>query len=307
MKTIPKIGVAVLLIALAYSCKQGEAPAEETATTEAAAVASADESSEAKFVTNASKTKVPERKLIRTADIKFKVKDVAQSTYAIESTVNRYGGLITNNNLQSHVLETKQTKVSSDSLRKTSRYLVENNLTLRIPNRSLDTVVKAIAKEIQYLDYRVIKADDVALQMLANQLTQQRNANHNNRLANSIDHKGRKLSQITDAEGNLLGKNEDSDQAAIQNLSLQDQVNFSTITLAMYQNESVRSEMVAIASTGGDYGNFGLEIWDGLKNGWFILERLIAFVVQLWSVVLIAGIGIFFFRRYLNKKKPAIF
>lgn len=306
MKTISKIGAAVLLIALAISCKQFDESSENASATEESVYASGG-SSEAKVVTDSSKTKVPQRKLVRTADIKFEVKDVAQSTYAIESTVNRYGGLITNNNLQSHVLETNETKISSDSLRKTSRYLVENNLTLRIPNRSLDTVIRAIAKEVQYLDYRVIKADDVALQMLSNQLAQQRNAGHNTRLANSIDTKGRKLNQITDAENNLLGKNEASDHAAVQNLSLQDQVNFSTITLAMYQNESVRSEMVAIANTGGDYGNFGLEIWDGIKNGWFILERLIAFVVQLWSVVLIAGIGIFFFRRYLNKKKPAIF
>jgi len=103
-----------------------------------------------------------------------------------------------------------------------------------------------------------------------------------------------------------LGKNENSDQATIQNLALQDQVNYSTITLAMYQNETLRSELVAIAKTSGDYGNFGLEIWDGLKNGWIILERIIAFVVQLWSVFLIGGILLFVFRRYLRKKPIAV-
>ena len=304
MKTI-KIGVAVLLVALAFSCKQGEAPAEAAPAREEVAFA-ASESGESKIAGNTLKDSIPERKLVRTADIKFKAKNVAQSTYAIESTVNRYGGLITNNNLQSHMSETSRTKVSRDSLLETSKYVVENNMTLRIPNRSLDTVVKAIAKEIQYLNYRVIKADDVALQMLSNQLAQQRNANHNNRLAHSIDQKGKKLNQITDAENNLLGKNEESDHAAIQNLSLQDQVNFSTITLAMYQNETVHSEMVAIGKTPGDYGNFGLEIWDGIKNGWFILERMIAFVVQLWSVVLMGGIAFFVFRRYLRKKPISI-
>lgn len=299
MKTI-KIGVAVLLVALALSCKQGDYHSEEAAASEEAV--SASESGESKTVENLSKNKVPERKLVRTADIKFKVKNVAQSTYAIENAVNRYGGLIVNNNLQSHISQTNRTKVSRDSILETSKYIVENNITLRIPNRSLDTVVKAIAKEIQYLDYRVIKADDVALQMLSNQLAQQRNTTHNTRLANSIDQKGKKLNQITDAEENLLGKNENSDNAAIQNLSLQDQVNFSTITLAMYQNETMRSELVAIGKTPGDYGNFGLEIWDGIKNGWFILERLIAFVVQLWSLFVIGGIAIFVFRRYLKKK-----
>lgn len=296
MKTI-SIGVAVLLAAIALSCKQAEAPAEENALAQEAPALE-------KSAVTIDKAKVPQRKLIRTADIKFKVKNVAQSTYAIESAVNRYGGLITNNNLQSHITEKTRTKVSVDSLMETTKYSFDNNITLRIPNRSLDTVVKTIAKEIDYLDYRVIKADDVALKMLANQMTQHRNANHNQRMAVNIDSKGKKLNQISDAENDLLGRNADIDHAAIENLSLQDQVNFSTITLALYQNESVRSELVAIGKTPGDYGNFGLEIWNGIKNGWFILERIIAFVVQLWSVFLIVGIAVFFIRKHLNRKKP---
>jgi len=186
MKTI-KIGVATLLVGFAFSCKQGNYPNENALAAEAGI--STSESGESKFVENLPKNKIPDRKLVRTADIKFKVKNVAHSTYAIENTINRYGGLITNNNLQSRISETNRTKVSRDSLLETSKYVVENNLTLRIPNRSLDTVVRAIAKEIQYLDYRVIKADDVALQMLSNQLAQQRNAGHNARLSNSVDQK----------------------------------------------------------------------------------------------------------------------
>lgn len=302
MKTIPKIGAALLLVALAFSCKQAEATAEESPATEAANDAAATQ----EIAPNASKTKVPDRKLVRTADIKFKVKDVAQSTYAIESAVNRFGGLIVSNNLQSQVGSRTRTKISRDSIVETTRYTVENNLTLRIPNSALDTVVKAVAKEVDYLDYRVFKADDVALRMLSNQLAQQRNDKHNGRLSKGID-KGKKLNQITVAEDNLLGKDEQSDQAAIENLSLQDQVNYSTVTLALYQNESMKHEMLAIEKTAGDYGNFGLEIWDGIKTGWYILERIIAFVVQLWSVILIGGIVVFLFRKYLNKKKPAIF
>ncbi|SCX85160.1 DUF4349 domain-containing protein [Flavobacterium caeni] len=304
MKTI-KIGLAVALLALATACKYGD-ESSENAPADQSETKAMGESGSVEMAGNASKTNIPERKLVRTADIKFKVKDVAKSTYAIESTVNRYGGLITNNNLQSHISEVSRTKVSRDSLRETTQYVVENNLTLRVPNRALDTVVKAIAHEIQYLDYRVIKADDVALQMLANQLAQQRNAKHNARLADGVDRVGKKLNQVADAENNLLGKDEQSDNAAIQNLSLQDQVNFSTITLAMYQNESVRSELVAIAKTPGDYSSFGLEIWDGVKNGWFILERIIAFFVQLWSLFLIGGIAVFVFRRYLRKKPISI-
>ena len=69
MKTISKIGVAVLFVALAFSCKQAEA---ENAANEAPVT---EESAAAKTADAAmSEQKNPKRKLIRTADIKFKVK-----------------------------------------------------------------------------------------------------------------------------------------------------------------------------------------------------------------------------------------
>lgn len=296
MKIMPFLALGALL-ALSLSCKQAEAPQEETAAAESGVSQS--------VPATASKTQLPPRKLIRTADIKFKVKDVAQSTYAIENAVTSHGGLVVSNNLQSTVSQKNRTKISRDSIRETTHFAVENNLTLRIPNAKLDTVIKSITREIQYLDYRVLKADDVALKMLSNQLAQQRNDAHHTRLASGIDQKGRKLDQITGAEDHLLGKDEQSDNAAIENLSLQDQVNYSTVTLALYQNEVLRSEMLAIDQSAGGYGNFGLELWDNAKEGWFILERLIAFVVQLWSVILLGVLAFWIYRRYVMRKTIA--
>ncbi|HMI06207.1 MAG TPA: DUF4349 domain-containing protein [Flavobacterium sp.] len=307
MKTIPKAGLAVFVIALAFSCKQAQTPQEESVATEEVAAeskATASDSVSTIISSNAAVAdKDPKRKFVRTADIKFKVKNVAKSTYAIENTVTKFGGIVTNTNLQSHIDGKHSTIVSQDSTLETTKYTVENNITIRIPNTRLDTVIKTIRCEVDFLDYRVIKADDVALKMLSNQLAQSRTTNHTKRLENDIDRKGKKLIDINDAENNILDKQEQKDNAAIENLSLRDQVNFSTITLALYQNESVKQELVAIEKNPESYGNFGLEILDGLKTGWFILERIIAYVVQFWSLFLLAFLGIFIYRK-LRKQKP---
>lgn len=306
MKTIPKLGVAVFVIALAFSCKQAGTTDEAVATEESAAESKITDSVSTIISSNAAvANKDPKRKFVRTADIKFKVKNVAQSTYAIENTVNKFGGIVIHTNLQSHIDEKTSTKISQDSTLETTKYTVENNLTLRVPNTQLDTVMKSLAKEVDYLDFRVIKADDVALKLLSNQLAQNRTANHTKRLENDVDAKGKKLVDINEVENNILDKQEQTDNAAIENLSLQDKVRYSTVTLALYQKESVKQEVVAIVKTAGDYDHFGLEIVDGLKTGWYILERIIAFFVQLWSLILLALIGIFIFRRYLKKQKPA--
>ncbi|MBP1616844.1 MAG: hypothetical protein H6Q14_671 [Bacteroidetes bacterium] len=91
-----------------------------------------------------------------------------------------------------------------------------------------------------YLDYRIIKADNVALQIQANSLIFKRTEEHQKRLTSAIDKKGRKLDETTDAEENLLNKQQDADNAIITNLSLEDQLNYSTITLMIYQKQGVQ-------------------------------------------------------------------
>ena len=303
MKTTFVFGVAAFFAVLVISCKQGESPQEEAVLSEKT---SADESMKNVLSSNAAvQNPDDKRKFVRTADIKFKVRNVAQSTYKIENAVGKFGGIVTNTDLQSQIEDRSQMKVSADSTLQTTKYSVRNNITLRIPNTKLDTVIKSIAKEIDYLDLRVIKADDVSLQLLAADLSQQRFSDHTKRLQNDIDQKGKKLNDISNAENEVLNKKEQSDNARIQNLSMQDQIKYSTITLAIYQNETIKSELVAIEKNNKAYGNFGLEIMDGLKTGWYILASMVAFIVPLWSLVLLALLSIFIYRKFLRNAKPA--
>ncbi len=296
MKTLPKFGIALLVAIAVYSCKKSEeSPSEDSGNSETA--------SENVISSSAAvEPKNSNRKFIRTADIKFKVKNTAQSTYAIENTVNRFGGFVTYTNLQSSVSEKSETKISQDSTLETTRYTVENNITIRVPNTKLDTVIKSIAKQIDFLDFRVIKADDVSLKMLANQMAQNRGDENENRLTKAIDGKGKKLNQIIDAEENLATKKEQNDNSKLDNLSLKDQVNFSTLTLQIYQREAIKQEMVANGKSINAYRpHIGLQVLDSLKTGWFMVEGIIAFIVQLWGLLLIAVLAWLGYRKFLKK------
>lgn len=298
MKTIAKLGLTLSVITvLLFSCKQqSEEKSEEIAATDAnAAVVSSSAAVE---------NKNSNRKFIRTADIKFKVKNVPQATYAIENTTNKFGGFVTYTNLQSTVSEKTETKISQDSTLETTKYNVENNITIRVPNTQLDTVIKTIAKQIDFLDFRVIKADDVSLQMLANKMSQKRGASHEQRIQNAIDTKGKKLNSIIDAEDTLNSNKEQSDNNKLENLSLQDQVNFSTLTLQIYQREAIKHELIGNDKSINEYRpHIGLQILDGLKTGWYMLEAIIAFIVQLWALALIGIVGYFIIKRIQKNKK----
>ena len=244
------------------------------------------------------------RKFIRSADLKFSVKNVAKSTYLIEDATSKFGGFVTFTKLESTISNEERTKISPDSTLITTKYIVENNITIRVPNTSLDTVLKTIAKQVYFLNHRVIKADDVSLQMLSNEMMQKRSTSSEKRLENAIDSKGKKLNDLTDAEEKLDNKKEQNDASKIQNLSLNDQVNFSTITLNIYQDESISQEMVANEKSINSYRpNIGLQLLDSLKTGWFMLENIISFIVLIWPLLLFGFLGYFGYKKLKSKKE----
>lgn len=296
MKKNTKIVWALLCVGVVISCKNASS-LEDAAVESASAVAT--DSTNVVSSSAAVEPKNSNRKFVRTADIKFKVKNVAKSTGIIEDATTKFGGFVTYTNLQSQISDEDKTKVSPDSTLVTTKYTVENNMTIRVPNTKLDTVIKTISHQIGFLNYRVIKADDVTLQMLSNKMAQKRSATTEKRIANDIDSKGKKLNQVIDAEENLATKKEENDNKTIENLSLNDQVNFSTLTLQIYQNESVKQEMIANEKSINAYRpHIGLQIWDSLKTGWFILENIISFIVVLWPFAIIGLLSWFGYKKY---------
>jgi hypothetical protein len=299
MKTIAKLGLTTLVITvLLFSCKK----ADSTATAD---IADAQITADSTAVSSSAavEKKDSKQKFIRTADIKFKVKNVVKSTYAIENAVHKFGGFVTYTNLQSTINDQIKTKISQDSTLETTKYTVENNITIRVPNTQLDTVIKSIAKQIDFLDFRVIKADDVSLKLLANQLSQKRSATNEKRLEKAIDAKGKKINDIMEAESTLASQKEENDTTVINTLSLQDQVNFSTVTLQLYQNETIKQEITASEKDSNAYKpNLGLQILDSLKNGWYIIEAIFVFLLNLWPFILIGLGGYFIYNKYGKKQ-----
>jgi len=243
-------------------------------------------------------------KFIRTAELKFKVKSVIKSTYNIEDITNRQGGFVTYTNLTSNIDKVTKIAVSADSSLETTYYTVSNSITLRVPNTKLDTTLKEISKNIEYLDYRIIKADDVALQILSNNLTQKRSAKNEQRLTNAIDNRVKKLNETTVAEEVLLSKQEQADNAKVSNLSLMDQINFSTINLYIYQRQTIKRELISNDKNIDEYKpDFGSKIIEALKFGLDILEAFLVFLIKLWGLFLLGILAFILYRKFGHKLK----
>lgn len=295
---LQKLFYVVLLSASIFSCSQNRN--QEEAMSESAEASSQD----AKMVSSSAAVvdKNSNRKFVRTADLRFKVKNVAQSTYSIENTVSKFGGFVTSTELKSNIVDVSTAKKSSDSIVETTRFIVENNMVIRVPNTLLDSTLKTIAKQIDYLDYRIIKADDVSLALLANDLSQRRNQQNQARVEEAIQNRGKKLGETVDAEDRVYDSQTQADEARISNLSLKDQVNFSTVSLSLYQKEAIKRETLANSKSDEFRTNIGVRLIDGLKTGWHILEEIIVFIVHLWAFILIGFLGWFIYKKTRKNK-----
>lgn len=304
MKTNTKTIIALLSLSLVISCKNSEAEKAVSSVESANNETKADSSSisdESAATSVAVENQKNNRKFVRTADVRFKVKNVVESTTKIEDATTKLGGFVTYTDLESHINRVEKTKVSQDSTLETTRFTVDNSITIRVPNTHLDTILKIISQEVNFLNHRKISANDVTLQMLSNQLAQKRNSITQKRVAKAIDEKGKKLNQVIDAEDKLASQKEQNDTTLLQNLALEDQVSFSTISLDIYQEETVKQEMIVNEMSENEYRpNIGIQLWDGFKSGWFMLEKIVSFVVVLWPFILIGTLSWLGYKKYLK-------
>jgi hypothetical protein len=228
------------------------------------------------------------RTFLRTADLSFKVKDVKTATFDIERIVNEHRGYVTSSVLESDVSYKTSTRVSKDSMLDIINYKVHNNIVLRIPNTELDKTLTEISALIDYLDYRKIKAEDVTKNFQAAKLSENRFINHKKRVEKTIDVKGKKLDQMTEAENDLLVKQELADNSKINTMELAHDVSYSTVSINIYQKETTKKETYAYTMPVEPYTpNFGSKFLTSLSDGASIFGEIILFFVKLWPIALL--------------------
>lgn len=276
----------VLFIAIIFSCNQAGKQAEEQAAAPEAAMT--DSAGLPYLASTASQISSSDsgKRFIRKADLRFRVQDVARSTYAIEDAVKHMGGYVAYTNLAGTKESVDETPVSKDSSLETTYYTVINSLTVRVPNQNLDTLLKEIAREVDFLDAREIQADDVTLQYASYLKAADRQRRSATRLKQAIDKRHGKLSEVEEAEDNLEAKEERTDESVLSRLRLDDNVSLSTVKIDIYQRQSVQRVLLATPPVVKPYKpGFWTRMGDSFLSGFEVLQEICLFLTRIWGVV----------------------
>jgi len=240
----------------------------------------------------------PEKKFIKTAETKFLVGNVRKASDKIEDMAAKYSGYLTFSQLQNAENFESRINISKDSILVCRQITVENHIELRIPNEHIDSMVRELNKLILFLDYRIVKLDEVTFNILANQKATQRLAEYDSRQKKHIDTKPSKLKETTNAEENLLTAQMAADKLSVENLQIADKVKYCNLTIDIYQKPFNYRQV--IASNNVDSYRPGLfhRILDALNDGWIVLEYIIVFLFEIWWLSLIAIIVFIAFRMF---------
>lgn len=287
--TYIKLSLSAVILSGIYSCKKGEVSAndlEAYSTTNSATAIVSDS------ISSVADMKVKDKQFIKTADVNMEVKDVYNATVSIEKSVQELGGFVTNSNLHSNVVSEDTYNTSSEEAVLVRKYQTENTMQVRIPTENLGEFLTAINNNKLFLNSRTINAEDVTTNIRYSELEGKRNQKTSEGISRLKANKD-KVTMDDDnmAEGNLQ---------KLANMNISDHLKYSTIDIYI-KEPKLRIAEIAITNTSSIDNkyryNFLYDAKDGFVYGFYLIQRIIVVLINIWPLLLIAGGLIYFLRK----------
>jgi histidinol phosphatase-like enzyme len=222
-------------------------------------------------------------KIIKTADMRFRVKDVQQTKELLSATIKAQGGTVAEFSI-------------TDSLKEITSYRKEGLLVAKVPSEKLDEFTNIVAKMAVFVDSQSMKMDDQSMAYLANKLKTQNRSEALKTINQTAKRKGNNV------ETSLYIKDDYVDKK-IENMNIDSRVKLSTITLNFYQDNTVKTLIVGNDNLYDYRPGFFQRLGLNLIDGWVYFKEFILAISNLW-MLLVFGLGVFFgIRYYLRNRK----
>lgn len=284
---------AVLLLGI-YSCKKGE-----VATTDLDAYATSDTTVTvvSDSISSVASMKVKDKQFIKTGDVSMEVKDVYNATIAIEKSVQELGGFVTNSNLQSNVVSESTYNTSNEEAMLVKKYQTENTMQVRIPTEKLGDLLTAINANKLFLNSRSINAEDVTANIKYSELEGKRNQKTAENISKLKTNKDKvTLDNENMSEGNLQ---------KLQSMNMTDDLKYSTVDIYIKEPQLRIAEIAVTNTTSIDNKykyNFIYDAKDGFIYGFYLIQRIIVALINIWPILLIAAALIYFLKKRKTSK-----
>ena len=235
-----------------------------------------------------------EPKLVKTAGINFKVKNVQQSSEKITSLTNQYKGMVMSHSVNSNINSTSDKRVSEDSVMRISAFYTSAQMTVKVPSVKLDEYLDSVAKQGVYVSTRSMDIEDKSLDYLSAKMKL-------NSRKDMVDQQKKGKIVIKDPSA-VLNLRDDLVDEQIYNRKIDDAVKYSVVNLSFYQSNTIFKEIIANDDPSSYNLPFFKRVGLALSNGWYIFKEAILVVANVW-VFLLAGVILWQIIIYYRRKR----
>ncbi|MDB4922337.1 DUF4349 domain-containing protein [Mucilaginibacter sp.] len=236
-------------------------------------------------------------KLVKTADMRFKVKNVQQTSEHITALTTSYHGLVLHHQVGSSELRSMDVRRGDDSVTRVTAFNTTADITVKVPTDKLEGFMNEVERMGIYINNRQLDISDKSLDYLAARLKLQSRKE-------LVSQQKRGKIVIKNPANVLLLKDDMVDQQ-IGNSQIDDEVKNSIVTLSFYQSNTIYKEIIANDDPTAYNLPFFKRLVSAIENGWSIFEELLLGLANLW-VLIIAGLGVWVVIRYYKNKRPVL-
>jgi uncharacterized cupredoxin-like copper-binding protein len=217
-------------------------------------------------------------KLVKTAEMNFKVKNVQQVSGDIAALTKQYGGMVMHHQIQSSADQSRDLRISSDSIKRISAFNTAADMTIKVPSEKLEDFMNRVGHLSIYVNVSKMDIEDKSLDYLSSQLKL-------NSRKELVSQQRRGKIVIKDPSSALLLKDDLVDEQ-IGNRKIDEAVKYSMIDLNFYQSNTISAEIIA----NDDPSVYNIPVLQRLSmafaHGWNIFIDVVVGLVNLWAFIL---------------------
>jgi hypothetical protein len=233
--------------------------------------------------------------LVKTADMRLKVKNVEQAAEKVSKLVAAKEGMVMHHNMKSEIVSSREIKLSDDSVRKLTVINANADMTVRIPSDFIEVFMDSVNHLSTYTDTRSMDIEDRTIDYVA-EVMKTDNREKSVKLRENIKpatHEG--ADSILRVEDNIVDRK-------INNMRTEQAVNYSTVTLNLYENNIVKAEVLP----NEDLSAYSLPLFKrvglALSTGWFYFAEFVIGLLHLWPFIIAMGAGVYAILAYRKKR-----
>lgn len=259
---------------------------------------SEDDFSSADSVSSHSDISVTEEKLVKTASMDFKVKDVYQSSRLLSEQAGSLGGMVSHQRIKTSVTDSKSIPFSKDSLQVISCYETHAEMSVRVPSQHLEEFLHRVSSNASFINTSSLDIDDRSIDYHSQELRMQSRKDIMDSQLSKSNIKTKDALTLADQQELVIDHK-------INNLRTDAEVRFSVVDLNFFQNVSIKKELIANNDLDIYAAPFMKRLVNAILIGCILFADFIIAISHLWLFIFIGVICWLGFLYYKRKKKLA--